>query len=541
MHSKKQPSWLRDAIIYEVYPQSFRDTNGDGIGDLPGVIEKLDYIASLGCNTIWLNPCFESPFKDAGYDVSDFCQIAPRYGTQDDIVRLFKEAHRRGIKVVLDLVAGHTSDQHPWFQASSRHERNSYSDYYVWTPTVWHSPEGIPVIRGVSERNAGYVPNFFAFQPALNYGYADPSPEHPWQQPPTAPGPQAVRRELLAIMEFWLVLGCDGFRVDMASSLIKGTGEKKTAAMRVFWQEIRAWFDSAWPEAVLISEWSKPSDALAAGFHVDFLIHFESPAYNSLFRAEHGFGEPVPGRRSFFSTDGGGDISIFLETYEKEYAATRDLGYISLPTGNHDLVPRLAEGRSEDELRVALAFLFTMPGLPIIYQGDEIGMRFVHDLPSKEGGFERTGLRSPMQWNGAAGVGFSDAPEASFYLPLDPDPDRPTVSEQEGRANSLIHFVRMLTRLRKEHPALGADGKYHTVHFEARKCPYVYERSLNGARFLIAINPAATPTQVEIKNSPSATINMILGQHSRVEANTGRITIHLDGAGFAIFKTDGQP
>lgn len=137
-------SWLNDAVFYEIYPQSFFDTNSDGIGDLPGVIEKLDYIRDLGCNALWLNPCFLSPFGDAGYDVADYCQVAPRYGTNDDLVRLFDEAHARGIHVLLDLVPGHTSIEHPWFQASQQAEANEYTGRYVWTDSVWTPVGDVP-------------------------------------------------------------------------------------------------------------------------------------------------------------------------------------------------------------------------------------------------------------------------------------------------------------------------------------------------------------------------------------------------------------
>mgnify|MGYP002618311340 CR=1 FL=1 len=145
--------WLDNAIFYEIYPQSFNDTNGDGIGDFNGIIEKLDYIKKLGCNAIWINPCFESPFGDAGYDVSDYCKAAPRYGTNEDLKHLFDEAHKRDMHVLLDLVPGHTSVQHEWFKQSMKAEKNEFTDRYVWTDNVWVQPEGYGTIRGISDRN----------------------------------------------------------------------------------------------------------------------------------------------------------------------------------------------------------------------------------------------------------------------------------------------------------------------------------------------------------------------------------------------------
>ena len=178
--------WLSDAIFYEIYPQSFCDSNGDGIGDLKGILSKLDYIQNLGCNAVWLNPCFDSPFVDAGYDVRDYFRIAPRYGTNEDLKTLAAELHRRGMHLLLDLVPGHTSDECRWFQESQRAAKNEYTDRYVWTDSVWDSFEGVGqimgVIRGGTERNGACAANFFNAQPALNYGFAQPDPTKPWQQ-----------------------------------------------------------------------------------------------------------------------------------------------------------------------------------------------------------------------------------------------------------------------------------------------------------------------------------------------------------------------
>ena len=342
------PSWLANAIFYEVYPQSFLDTNGDGIGDLPGVIAKLDYIRSIGCDAIWLNPCFESPFGDAGYDVSDFYKVAPRYGTNADLKRLFKEAHERGMRVCLDLVAGHTSIEHPWFKESAKATKNKFSNWYVWTDNVWKGAgPGLSTVRGFSDRDGSYVTNFFHFQPALNFGFANPDPAEPWQLPVTHPDVKAVRREMMNIMRFWLDMGADGFRVDMASSLVKGDTEfKETMA---FWNQIRATYDREYPEAILIAEWSFPSRAIPAGFHVDFMIHFGTPAYTSLFRSElerDVFADKMAYGQSYFDKSGRGNIRQFLDIYLEHYEATRELGYISIPTGNHD-ISRISLGRTK--------------------------------------------------------------------------------------------------------------------------------------------------------------------------------------------------
>ena len=280
--------WLKDAVFYEIYPQSFQDTNADGIGDFQGIIDRLDYIKELGCNAIWMNPCFASPFGDAGYDVSDYYTAAPRYGTNEDLKRLFDEVHKRGMHILLDLVPGHTSVDHPWFKESLKAEKNPYTDRYIWTNNIWDQPEGIGSIKGISDRDGCCVVNFFSHQPALNYGHY--ICEHPWQQPMDAEGPKATVAEMEKVMRFWLKMGCDGFRVDMAGSLVKndpdGLGTIK------LWQGIRPFLSKEFPEAAMVSEWGEPDKSLQAGFDMDFLLHFGPSHYNDLFRCEEPYFPP---------------------------------------------------------------------------------------------------------------------------------------------------------------------------------------------------------------------------------------------------------
>ncbi len=489
------PAWLASSIFYELYPQSFLDTNGDGIGDLEGVVRKLDYIRSIGCNAIWLNPCFESPFGDAGYDVADFYKVAARYGTNDDLVRLFAEAKTRGIRVCLDLVAGHTSNQHPWFQESCKVEPNKYTNWYIWTRSIWE--QGRSIINGYCDRDANYLTNFFWFQPALNYGYANPDPEKPWQLPVDHPDVQAVRAELFKIMRFWLDLGADGFRVDMAASLVKNDGDlKETMAL---WAEVREMFDRDYPDRALMSEWSEPLKAIKAGFHIDFMLAFgQPPAYTALLRKEAGRDlSPLSEKgRSFFDRAGKGDVREFFDTYLEHYLGTKDRGYITIPSGNHD-VPRLAMGRTREEIEAVFAFVMTMPGIPFIYYGDEIGLRHAEGLVSKEGGYTRTGARTPMQWNGDEKAGFSVASASDFYLPLDPTKDRPNVAEQEEDPGSLLNGVRKLAGLRSEHPALQGDGELELLLADAGAYPLVYRRSDEAGAFVVAINPAGYSVTAE--------------------------------------------
>jgi maltose alpha-D-glucosyltransferase/alpha-amylase len=529
----QQPSWLKTAVFYQIYPQSFADSNGDGIGDIPGIISKLDYIASLGVNALWLNPIFESPFGDAGYDISDFRKVAPRYGTNKDAERLFKEAHKRGLKVVLDLVAGHTSDQHPWFKQACNDAKGKYANYFIFTgdepqkPMFGDGPSRVP-----GKRPGYFMANFLPFQPALNYGYLNPDPAKPWQLPTDHPDCLAVRTELRDIMKFWLDAGCDGFRVDMASSLVKG--DDNAVALRRLWQGFRAWLDREYPEAVLVSEWSHPINALESGFHIDFMIHFGEPAYTHL--VGPGIGLTAPGKKGsrrphvFFERSGEGDITLFLNNYLKHYTATKGKGYISLPTGNHDF-QRPRDGREMDEVRVLFAMLFTMPGTPFLYYGDEIGMRNINGLPEKEGSMWRTGNRTPMQWKkGVPNLGFSTASPKKLYLPVDPAADAPTVSEQEGTQDSHLAFTRKLIALRRKYSALSNDGEFKPLYATPGFYPFVYERSDAKGRFAVAINPGETPVALEMEILQGA--KLVMGEGAKVVNQT----LSMDGVSFGIFR-----
>lgn len=213
-------NWLENAVFYEIYPISFFDSNGDGKGDLKGIEEKVDYLKSLGVDAVWLNPIYKSPFKDAGYDISDYYQVDERFGTNEDLVSLINALKSRGIKVLLDLVVGHTSDKHTWFKKSTLAKRNKYWDYYVWTDSVFTDYPNL--IRGLYYRDGGYLPNYYASQPALNFGFEKVDEAHPWQMHYKDERLKPLREEFINIMRYYFDLGIDGFRVDMAASVIKG-------------------------------------------------------------------------------------------------------------------------------------------------------------------------------------------------------------------------------------------------------------------------------------------------------------------------------
>lgn len=475
------PEWLNHAVFYEIYPQSFKDSNADGIGDFNGIIEKLDYIKDLGCTAIWLNPCFASPFRDAGYDVSDYYKTAPRYGTNEELELLFDEVHKRNMHILLDLVPGHTSVDHEWFRQSMKAERNAFSDRYVWTDSIWEEPTGCASIRGISDRDGSCGVNFFSHQPALNYGYYKPDPQKKWQQSIEDDGPQGTIDALKDIMRFWLNMGCDGFRVDMAGSLVKCDEDGK-GTIKV-WQNIRAFLDAEFPDAAMVSEWGEPDKSLQGGFHMDFLLHFGPSHYNDLFRCE----------KPFFA--GNGDAFEFVRKYKESCEKSEYKGLICIPSGNHDM-DRLSHNITGDRLKIAFTFLLTMPGAPFIYYGDEIGMRYVEGLTSVEGGYGRTGSRSPMQWDDSLNSGFSNAPNNLLYIPQDEDADRPTVKAQLAAPDSLLYEVKRLITVRQTHTALQAKSKIEFVHAEKNKYPLAYTRTDEEERLLVILNPSDSETVI---------------------------------------------
>lgn len=468
------PKWLDNAVFYEIYPQSFLDTNADGIGDFQGIIRKLDYIKEMGFTAIWMNPCFDSPFGDAGYDVADYYKAAPRYGTNEELKQLFSEAHKRGLRILLDLVPGHTSVEHPWFRESMKPEQNEFTHRYVWSDSIWEAPEGMGCLRALSQRDGTCLLNFFSCQPALNYGYYEIN--RPWQQSPEDEGPRATLEAMKDVMAFWLGLGCDGFRVDMAGSLVKNDPEGKgTIAL---WRKVRSFLDETFPEAVLVSEWGEPEKSLQGGFHMDFLLHFGPSHYNDLFRCDH----------PYFSDSGLGDASAFVEKYQESREKAGPEGLICIPSGNHDMA-RLAKYVTQEQRKLAFTFLLTMPGAPFIYYGDEIGMRHVEGLISVEGGYDRTGARSPMQWDDSTNAGFSSAPKQQLYIQQDPARDRPNVKAQMADKDSQYHMVKSLIALRQAHPALQNRSGITFLSNGAPGKALAYLRSCPEEQLLVILNP----------------------------------------------------
>ena len=538
---KRLPKWFVNAVMYEIYPQSFRDSNADGIGDFEGIISKLDYVKSLGVDGIWLNPCFDSPFRDAGYDVRDYRKTAARYGTNADLKRLFDEAHRRDIKVLLDLVPGHTSVEHPWFKAAVSGEKTPFDDYFVFTQGPDEDQDGRPFVCGYGERDGYYMTNFFYSQPALNYGFCDPKPGLTWQHPTDHPAALRVREEIRDIMKFWLDMGCDGYRVDLAFTLIKGRDEAlRQKKLCELWNDLNSWMKEHYPEAVLIAEGGIPKLAYDCGFDSDFFLSWgtEALANRRTFRNEtYEYRTNIrkaDSPRSYFCPESSGNYRIFIDELEDILAHNGGEARFSIITGNHDVV-RIRRGRGIEDLKVAYTFIFTMPGRPFLYYGDEIGMEHLAEVGNKEGAYSRGGNRSPMQWNKKLNAGFSEADAQDLYIMIDPNPERPCVEEQENDPGSLLNFTRKLIALRHQYPALGAEGAFRCLNSDRGEAPLVYERSDGAERFIVVINPGGTDAEKRLEERGTMELITSVGSVS-VKSEKPGVIIEIGAVSAAIFS-----
>jgi glycosidase len=540
------PAWIHNAVFYQIYPQTFYDSNGDGIGDLPGIIEKLDYVKSLGVDGFWINPFFESPFYDAGYDVSDYYKTAPRYGTNDDAKRMFEEAEKRGLKILFDYVISYTSIEHPWFKESGRQEKNKYSNWYIWTDNTWINPPAAykdAFIKGYSRRNGQFMRNFYWSQPALNFGFA--KPEETWMLPIDHPDILALQAELKRMLRFWMDMGADGFRADMAGALVKNaniTGNDQFFSTRdegtkKFWNEIRTIFDTEYPQALMVAEWSHPESALdGGGFHADFYHWFQG--YNDLLQKEswrilNGYSEGY----SFFDREGKGNITNFLSSYLDQYYKTAGKGYINLPLGNHDL-SRLNIKRSTEDLEIIFAFSLTMPGIPFIFYGNEIGMRQLYHLPYVEGAYKpRAGGRTPMQWTPGKNLGFSSADLQKLYLPVDSAEDAPTVAGQQKDPESLLNKVKKLIQLRKEEKALSAYAELVPLYAKENVYPFIYARAHSNETILVLLNPSAAACSAQFMVKPLFSRHELLaGAEVTINSQEGIYRVQMSGQSYAIYK-----
>jgi len=455
-NSASDPLWYRDAIIYELPVKSFYDANQDGIGDFAGLIEKLDYVAELGVTCVWLLPFFPSPLKDDGYDISDYRNVHPSYGSLDDFKQFLHAAHERGLEVVIELVVNHTSDQHEWFKrARAAAPGSPERKYYVWSDTD-QKYHGARIIFLDSERSNWtwdataqeyYWHRFFQHQPDLNY-------DNP-----------AVLAEVEQVMDFWLELGVDGFRLDAVPYLVErdGTSCENLPETHAILKAIRGYVDAKWPNRMLLAEANQwPADVRAyfgAGDECHMAYHF--PLMPRIFMGVH-LEDRTPIVDIMRQTPEIPDVcqwALFLRnhdelTLEMVTDEERDYMYLAYSADpqarlNLGIRRRLAPLMGNHRRRIELinSLLFSFPGTPIVYYGDEIGMGDNTYLG------DRNGVRTPMQWSGDRNAGFSRADPARLYSPIIMDPvygyQAVNVEAQVRETSSLLHWMKNLIHLRR--------------------------------------------------------------------------------------------
>ncbi|MGB9640183.1 MAG: alpha-amylase family glycosyl hydrolase [Anaerolineales bacterium] len=482
--------WWRDGIIYQLYPRSFYDSNQDGIGDLPGIISHLDYLAELGIDAIWLSPFYPSPDKDFGYDISDHCAVDHRFGTLEDFDQLVEQAHRRNLRVILDLVLNHTSNEHAWFLESRQNRSNPKADWYIWQdgiPNNWQSVFGGRAWTFDTQRGQYYYHMFLAEQPDVN-----------WRNP-------EVRKAQLDVARFWLDRGVDGFRLDVFNVYFKDEklrSNPATLGLRAFDRQ-RHIYDTDQPEMIpLLQELRAILDRYPDRYAVGetFLSSTEKIArYVGKERLHAAFDftflESAPQPRKWLQA------ILNWEKLWQEYQIWPN--YVLSNHDNPRAATRYTKGEDDRLLKVLMMFLLTLRGTPFLYYGEEIGMRDVPlkrqeilDPPGKKywpiykG---RDGCRAPMQWDNGQYGGFS---HAKPWLPIHPDFTQRNVRSQFANPDSLLNFTRRLIALRRENGAL-QHGEFEILTPQPKHV-LSYVRHGEGETFLIVLNFSSQATFVEL-------------------------------------------
>jgi maltose alpha-D-glucosyltransferase / alpha-amylase len=494
--------WYKDAIIYQVHVRTFRDSNGDGIGDFQGLEEKLDYLQELGTNAIWLMPFFPSPLRDDGYDISDYNAVHSSYGTLEDFRKFLESAHERGIRVIIEMVLNHTSDQHPWFQESRSSQDNPRRDWYVWSDTDTRY-KGVRIIFLDTEKSnwawdpvskAFYWHRFFSHQPDLNY-------DNP-----------AVREQMWNVMTFWLAMGVDGFRLDAVPYLVEreGTNCENLPETHEVLKELRRRLDEKFPGRMLLAEANQwPADLRPYfGDGDEFHMAFHFPLMPRMF-----MGLKLEDRKPITEIlqqtpeiPPSCQWSLFLRnhdelTLEMVTDMERDYMYDSYAESktmrlNLGIRRRLAPLLANDRRRMELmnGMLMSLPGTPIVYYGDEIGMGDNINLG------DRNGVRTPMQWNGETNGGFSAAPPERLYAPLIQDPvyGYPAVNvlRQKSSEHSFLNWMERIITVRSSTAVFGR-GSIEFLH-PANHRILAYVRRLSNEAVLVVNNLSSTAQAVEL-------------------------------------------
>ncbi len=530
MQHKTSGHWWQEGIIYQVYPRSFQDSNADGVGDIGGVIDRLDYLTDLGIDAIWLSPIYPSPMHDFGYDVADYCDVDPLFGSLAELDRLLEAAHARGLKLILDLVPNHTSSDHLWFQESRRSRDNPKRDWYIWRdpingqpPNNWLSCFGGSAWEYDEATGQYYLHSFERRQPDLNY-------RHP-----------EVMNAMLDVMRFWLTRGVDGFRVDVIEFMSKHPDlpdepvdphwdevepygqlehiySRNQHDVHPLIQQMRQVVDS-FDERVLIGEVFVFDETIAAYYGEDNECHLPFN-FNLIYhpwragKAKADLAAVVQGDMAMppLSKYYDWQAGVIRNTVESYEAAIAGKGWGNWVLGNHDQHRIATRVGSHAQARVATMLLLTLRGTPTCYYGDEIGMTDVHIPPHKiqdppavnqpevANLFGRDPERTPMQWDASVQAGFCPA-EVEPWLPLAPDATTRNVSQQQQDPTSMLALFKALTQLRRQEPALHA-GDYATVDIGgASEAVFAYRRDVDaGVTCVVVLNFSSTPHTLDLSH-----------------------------------------
>jgi maltose alpha-D-glucosyltransferase/alpha-amylase len=538
--------WYKDAIIYCLDVETYQDSNGDGIGDFPGLTSRLDYLRGLGVSCLWLLPFYPTPNRDNGYDVVDYYNVDGRLGTLGDFVEFMREARERGMRVIVDLVANHTSDQHPWFQSARSDPASPYRDWYVWSEEKPDDVSAGVVFPGVQERiwtydrkaKAWYLHRFYEHQPDLNMGNP------------------AVRAEVRRIMGFWLELGVSGFRLDAAPFLIEQLGMKAMTTPEPFdyLREFRGFLSWRRGDAVMLAEANVPPDAIPDYFggeqrlHMLFNFLLNQHLFLALAREEKSAlveGFLLPPR-----VDGEDQWATFLRNHDE-----LDLGRLSeeqrrqvfevfAPKENMRLYDRgirrrLAPmlGGDQARLRMANSLLLTLPGTPIIRYGQEIGMGDDLSLP------ERNSVRTPMQWSAGHNAGFSTAKPDQLARPLirngEFEYSEVNVESQQQTSGSLLHWFQSALRARLCAREFGR-GRWE-LHETGHETVFAHSCSAEGSVAVAIHNLGGRQARarVDLSGLDGSRLTPLFGVHEPVEIEGGVAELSLDRYGYGWFRLGG--
>jgi alpha-glucosidase len=485
--------WWQSGVLYQVYPRSFQDSDGDGVGDLNGIAARLDHLVDLGVEGVWISPIFPSPMADFGYDVAEYCDVDPCFGTIADFDALLAAAHARGLKLLLDFVPNHSSDRHPWFVESRSSRDNPRRDWYIWRDAA---PDGGPPNNWISDFGGSAWEWDEATGQYYSHAFLKEQPDLNWRNPD-------LRAAMMDVLRFWFTRGVDGFRIDVLWHMVKHADFPDNPANPDYgpgmgeMHRVLQLHSTDQPEVhAIAAEMRAIADAFSTQGRERVLI---GEIYLPVERLMHYYGQGAPGVHlpfNFQLIDAAWDARALARMIAEYEAALPTGGWPNWVLGNHDR-PRVATKRGQAQARVAAMLLLTLRGTPTLYYGDEIGMEDVA-IPADRVrdprerrepglGLGRDPVRTPMPWDAGAGAGFTTG---APWLPLGADHRSRNVAVQHDAPGSMLTLYRHLLALRRAHPAL-AIGDFALV--EAAGDVLAYRRTHGDEAVVVALNLGATP------------------------------------------------